>query len=229
MGAYMLFYNQIKREFSAVSFKNGQNLFRESRVKGVRLDGNVVSAKISDPDGKSYDSSLTMARGTVVNSDCNCSKHHVSEKHCSHIAGLSIWMIERGSLLRAGVGTTEDGIDEDGIQEIQKKKPKKKEDDGVRAIKAEPVIFVRGVFNHKVLSAITAEASVRYMDPVQGIQVEMVAHLLKQAEERVWKTSSGKLIRLTHELLPFLNTVDGAKLIYQGQAALENLFRFLIS
>lgn len=108
----MLFLNQIKREFTQASWKRGQVYFREERVKNVRLNGNLVAAKVQGSDEEAYETAIVMARGTIFNSDCSCPAHRLYESHCKHVAALSIWVIERGSLLRAGVGDTDDGVAE---------------------------------------------------------------------------------------------------------------------
>lgn len=106
----MLFYTQIKREFTQASWKRGQIYFRENRVSAVRLEGSQVEAKIKGSEANAYETSLTMARGTIFNSKCSCPAHRQYETHCKHVAALAIWVVERGSLLRAGVGATEQGV-----------------------------------------------------------------------------------------------------------------------
>ncbi len=99
----MLFYSQIKREFSNASWQRGQVYFRSERVKDVRQEGDLVSAKVRGSENSAYETSLTMARGTIFNSKCSCPAHRQYETHCKHVAALAIWIVERGSLLRAGV------------------------------------------------------------------------------------------------------------------------------
>jgi SNF2 family DNA or RNA helicase len=99
----MLFYSQIKREFSNASWQRGQVYFRSERVKDVRQEGDLVSAKVRGSEQSAYETTLTMARGTIFNSKCSCPAHRQYETHCKHVAALAIWIVERGSLLRAGV------------------------------------------------------------------------------------------------------------------------------
>ncbi|MBI3542823.1 MAG: hypothetical protein HY075_06060, partial [Deltaproteobacteria bacterium] len=106
----MIFYNQVKREFTQASWKRGQIYFREERVRDVRLTGNTISAKVQGTDEAAYETAIVMARGTIFNSDCSCPAHRLYEAHCKHVAALTIWMLERGSLLRSGVGDEDDGV-----------------------------------------------------------------------------------------------------------------------
>src|SRR6185503_10052324 len=99
----MLFYNQIKREFSHVSWRRGQTYFREERVQNVRLEGDLVVGQVQGTGEAPYYASIVMARGTISNSKCSCPAHRVYETHCKHVAALSIWVVERGALLRVGV------------------------------------------------------------------------------------------------------------------------------
>ena len=61
----MLFYTQIKREFTQASWKRGQNYFREKRVKDVKLDGDIVTGNVRGSGKEAYLTSITMARGTI--------------------------------------------------------------------------------------------------------------------------------------------------------------------
>lgn len=106
----MLFYSQIKREFTNASWKRGQIYFREGRVTDVKLDGDTVSGKIQGTEPTPYETAITMARGTIFSSKCSCPAHRVYETHCKHVAALAIWIVERGSLLRAGVSSGRHGV-----------------------------------------------------------------------------------------------------------------------
>ncbi len=128
----MLFYTQIKREFTHASWKRGQTYFREKRVKDVKLDGSLVTGKIVGSDSAPYETSLVMARGTIAQSKCSCPAHREYETHCKHVAALAIWVVERGSLLRAGVVSPESGTNTAAINsgegsgnEIQLRRPQK--------------------------------------------------------------------------------------------------------
>src|ERR1700730_17161169 len=101
----MLFYNQIRSEFTNASWKRGQNYFREERVSDVKLDGDLLTGKVQGTGEAPYECALFMARGTIFNSKCSCPAHRVYETHCKHVAALAIWSVERGSLLRSGVAT----------------------------------------------------------------------------------------------------------------------------
>lgn len=105
----MLFYTQIKREFSQISWKRGQTYFRDNRVSDVRLDGDLVYGKVQGTADGAYDTAIQMARGSIFNSKCTCPVHRKHETHCKHVAALAIWIVERGSLLRAGIVSQESG------------------------------------------------------------------------------------------------------------------------
>ncbi len=114
----MLFYNQIKKVFNQVSWKTGQVFFREERVKNVRLDGNHAACRVKE-GAEFFDTAIEMARGTILKSHCSCKGDGAVSgiPHCSHVAALSIWMVERGSLLRAGIGDgSSDDEDEDVVE-----------------------------------------------------------------------------------------------------------------
>ena len=113
----MLFYSQIKREFTRTSWQRGQVYFREHRVANVKLDGDTVSGQIRGTDAAPYETSIVMARGTIFNSKCSCPAHRQYETHCKHVAALAIWIVERGSLLRSGLGGDRLGVapNENGI------------------------------------------------------------------------------------------------------------------
>ncbi|MCM2278861.1 MAG: DEAD/DEAH box helicase [Oligoflexia bacterium] len=120
----MLFYTQIKREFTQASWKRGQIYFREQRVKDVKLDGDNLSGKVQGSGREAYETAIVMARGTIFSSKCSCPAHRQYETHCKHVAALAIWMVERGSLLRAGVKSSQHGIapsdDQLGLRNAQK-------------------------------------------------------------------------------------------------------------
>ncbi len=286
----MLFYNQIKREFSQASWKRGQVYFREERVKNVRLDGNSVVAKVQGTAEGAYETTILMARGTILKSGCSCAAHKLVESHCMHVAALSIWVLERGSLLRSGIGDSDDGVAEGEQYLMLRNADKAMLDVRLRALirgnpcmkrgrfilrqdatagliegqdenevpfsipltvieaaglldhsvkeeeyrappeptKAEPVAFVRGIFLNKALTAISVEAAVRYFDPVsRENQVETLGHLVRQAEFRTWRTAMGIYLKLSSDFVPVLNSIDSAKVIHQGPAALEQLAKIL--
>jgi SNF2 family DNA or RNA helicase len=291
----MLFYNQIKREFTQASWKRGQAYFREERVSNVRLDGNLVVAQVQGTDEAPYEAAIVMQRGSIFNSDCSCPAHRLYETHCKHVAALCIWVVERGSLLRAGIGGSEDGVaeaEDDGgdhylvLSDVEKAKAdirirkllttqrvltthrfKVRRDQAAGLVfghdaqqrsfsipitlpeavalqehsireelararmqtqNAEPVAFVRGVFANKVLSAISIEAALRYTDPAtKAVQVETISHLIRGKEAGTFRTSEGLYLKLLHEFVPVLISIDAAKIVYQGQSALDHLAKLL--
>jgi superfamily II DNA or RNA helicase len=106
----VLFYTQIKKEFSHASWRRGQIYFREERVRDVRLDGEVIVGKVQGTEKSPYEAAIQAGRGTIQNSKCSCPAHRQYESHCKHVAALAIWAVERGSLLRSGLGGAEHGI-----------------------------------------------------------------------------------------------------------------------
>ncbi|MEW6055521.1 MAG: DEAD/DEAH box helicase [Bdellovibrionota bacterium] len=230
----MLFYNQIKRVFSQTHWKHGQVYFREERVRDVRLRGNQVAARIEGQDGAAYTTALVMGRGTIFSSQCNCpERKNGHQGHCPHVAALGIWVIERGSLLRSGIGSREDGVaeeelDSDSSSEKAKAKPIEPE---VLSIRAEPVLLVRGLLQNKVLTGISIEAAARFNDPKSHEpQVESFTRLVRHSEPKVWRnTHRGVYLKLTHEILPILQNVDAQKIHYDGPETLEHLARLLKS
>ncbi len=106
----MLFYTQIKKEFSHASWRRGQIYFREERVRDVRLDGELIVGKVQGTEKSPYEAAIQTGRGTILNSKCSCPAHRQYESHCKHVAALAIWTVERGSLLRSGAGGAEHGI-----------------------------------------------------------------------------------------------------------------------
>ncbi|MBC7691950.1 MAG: DEAD/DEAH box helicase [Methylotenera sp.] len=218
----MLFINQIKRDFQPMTWKKGQAFFRENRVSSVRLKRNLVSAKVVDTE--STDTTILIEKGTILSSKCSCSAHGMYERHCRHVAALSNWIIERGSLLRSGIGGPDEGmaiLDEADSLEAEKPAVPK-------SISAEPVAFVRAIYQGKVLAAISVEPALRYPHPDKNTpQVETFVQLIRQHEPNVWRTTQHFYLKLLHEFIPVLQNVHAAKIIYQGQAALENLAKLL--
>lgn len=66
----MLFYNQIKREFSPTNWKRGQTHFREDHVRDVKmLEGSRISGRVLDQN-QVYEITITMGRGTILKAEC---------------------------------------------------------------------------------------------------------------------------------------------------------------
>ena len=225
----MLYYNQIKRAFSQTSWKSGQVCFREDRVRDVRLNGNQVVAKVQDKDA-SLETSIVMARGTITTSVCTCPNHQSRETHCHHVAALSIWIVERGSLLRAGVGGEDDGIAPEVEQEQKKRRRAERAAPKVASLRAEPVLYVRGIFQGRTFQGVSIEPGARYTDPeTKSIWVDPITQLTRSAEDGRYKNAKGNFIKLTHTLIPILQTIESARVVYQGQSALDNLAKLSAS
>ncbi len=217
----MLFVNQVKREFSMADWNRGQIFFREERVSHVRLEGKNVTANIKDSSGVACETTLQMNRGTIGPASCSCSpaaKTSGSGLRCKHVAALSIWVIRRGSLLRAGIIDSGHGVDE----EIQREENDR--------IPAEFVGFVRGIFENRNFIGISIEPALRYLDPAtSAIKVDPVMHLVRQTEPGLWRTTQEVYLELTPSpgAVPVLNSVDSSKVVYQGPTAIDHLVRFL--
>jgi len=296
----MLFYSQIKREFSPTSWRRGQVYFREERVSDVKLDGDLIMGKVQGTDEAAYETAIMAARGAIFNSKCSCPAHRLYETHCKHVAALGIWVVERGSLLRTGVVESSYGVgtrdlsntevvfkDEEGAKKDVRlrallrvhsevfgtkfivrrdlmagsvqgtsatgdsfafpvtlveaaalldfvRPPNEVELTGPAPIAGEPVLYVRGLFQSKVLTALTVESGIRYRDPqTKAMQINTLTYLTRQKQAGLWKTTQGLLVQVPpFELLPddevnFIQKMDSQKLIYQGQQALENLAKLL--
>jgi superfamily II DNA or RNA helicase len=207
----MLFYSQLKREFSPPTWKRGQTLFREDSVQDVKLDGSRVSARVSECNVH-----VNMVRGTIGSAECTCdADKNRARLKCEHVASLCIWVVERGSLLRARVVTSSLGA-------------LTRESVPSQTRQAEGVAFVRGLFQDNALVAVTAESAIRYYEPDTGERpVITLNRLVKAPEFRAWRTTQGLTLQLASDFVPLLSTIDAAKIVYSGQAALEGLARIL--
>ncbi len=218
----MLFYNQIRREFSLLSWQRGQMYFREGCVGEVTLvEAHQVSGRLKIPRaelelGEEHQAGLTMLRGGISSSNCTCDRHNQEQKHCKHVAALAIWVVERGSLLRLGLGGSDHGLAD------VKKSPKKLEK--IDKISALGVAFVRGLFQNKAFVSLTVEPALRFADPkTRQIRVEPLSSLTKQSQAATWKTSDNCYLHVQHDYIPILQSLTSAKATHQGPAALENL------
>ena len=216
----MLFANQVKREFSMADWNRGQIFFREERVSNVRLDGSKVSAQIKDSSGLACETSLQMNRGTIGPARCSCTPtgKPPTGSRCKHVAALSIWVIRRGSLLRAGIVDSGHGADE-----------KMRHEEGSR-VPAEFVGFVRGLFENRNFVGISVEPALRYLDPAtSAVKVEPVSHLVRQTEPGLWRTTQDVYLELTPSpgSVPILNSIDSTRVTYQAPAAIDHLVRLL--
>ncbi|MBC7386070.1 MAG: DEAD/DEAH box helicase [Cryobacterium sp.] len=221
----MLFLNQIKKDFQPATWKKGQTSFRDGHVAQVKLKNHLVTAEIQeeDPSGKieKFKTTLLMDRGTIRSSSCTCSAHGIYEKHCRHIAALSNWILAKGSLLRAGIVDGDEGSAAHDETEARAKKPAIP-----KMVPAEPVAFVRGIFEDKVLTGITVEAALRYKDPVKGDSVSTLHQLIRKDTD-TFRTTDDLHLKLLHEFIPVLHNVHAPKIPYQGATMLENLAKLL--
>jgi superfamily II DNA or RNA helicase len=246
----MLFYNQLKREFLPLTWKLGQNLFLAKKIAAVRMTGQRVIAKIDERD-----ISITVARGTILHSHCACRTPAppAGSKHCEHAAALCIWVVERGSLIRAGIADENEGIDTEGLDADESEETEEGDSEGGPArsapglsqkraparktpaqkalpdmIPSEGIAYVRGIFEDRKLTAISVEPAIRYKDPdTEEVTIKTLQYLTRKPEYKAWKTPQGALLKLSHENVAVLGTMDAAKIVYQGRAALESLARFL--
>ena len=308
----MLFYTQIKREFSPASWKRGQVYFRDRRVTDVKLDGDTVTAKIRGKDDAAYETSITMARGTIFASKCSCPAHRQYETHCKHVAALAIWVVERGSLLRSKVNSAQHGVapiirplgggtlgysgppardevvlahpqraaadgrlrkllqayprlalsrfiirkdlkgglivgrdpegndfnipitEKEATALAQYCKAEAASRPGQAPMPGEAILYVRGLFQSRVLTGLVVESAIRYFEPQsKTMQIVTLSYLTKQRDPGFWTTTQGALIyvppveTLGEKEASFIQRLETTKVIYQGQQALENLARLL--
>lgn len=216
----MLFLNQIKKDFQPGTFKKGQTLFRDNKVAQVKLKKNMILSEIEDEE--KIRTTMLVERGSIRTSSCSCSAHGAYEKHCRHVAALAFWVIAKGSLLRAGIGD-----ESEGMAALDPNEPKPVKPAAPKVVPAEPVAFVRAIFEDKILTGITVEAALRYTDPVkkQPATLNLIQLIRKDAE--TYRTTEDLHLKLLHEFVPIIHNVHAPKVTYQGQSMLENLAKIL--
>jgi len=218
----MLYYTQIKREFTQIRWRNGQLAFRQARVKDVLMKGTQVRGKVMLEDkSATFETAIVVGRGTILKGQCSCGgiKLEAAQgaRYCEHVAGLAIWVVERGSLLRAGIGDEDDGV--------AKAKAEIPEHE---LVQAEPVTYVRGLFQGGVFQALTLEPALRFKHPQSGeTNVMPISRLVRQLEFRTWRTTDNLYLKTNRDEIPLIGDVHSSHLAYNGQAALENLARLL--
>ncbi len=222
----MLFIAQVKKEFSTADWNRGQIFFREERVSNVRLEGKKVTAKVKDSSGLACESWLAIHHGNIQSASCTCSPQGKTptgqpiKARCKHLAALTIWMIRRGSLLRAGIIDSGHGVDETLREELNDRVP------------GEFVAFVRGLFQSGNFIGISVEPALRYLDPKSSAaKVDPVQHLVRQTEPGLWRTTDDTYIELKPSpgAVPVLASIDSAKVVYQGSGAIDHLVKLLTS
>jgi len=221
----MLFLNQIKKDFQPGTWKRGQSSFREDRIAQVKLKNHLVTAEIVDdqPGTKAkLKTTILMDRGTIRSSSCTCSAHGIYEKHCRHVAALASWVLARGSLLRAGITDANEGSAAHEESEVKPRKPVIP-----KTIRAEPVAFVRAIFEDRVMTGITVEAALRYDDPIREKQVVSTLHQIIKKDSENYRTTDDLHLKLLHEFVPVIHNVHAPKVTYQGANMLENLAKLL--
>jgi hypothetical protein len=216
----MLFYSQIKKRFSQNDWRKGQGYFFENRIQAVQLQGTRVSARLERDDPAAV--ALTVQRGTFAQPSCTrCAINN--DQLCCHLAALCIWIVERGSLLRAGILESPAAGSSAGLEE---------EEQEPALVPAEPVLFVRPVFENKVFSAIRLEAAIRYIHPESGDkQVDPVAALAREKDPlgtgRIWKNMEMIRLKTNFDIVPILETVDAAPVTHAKDAAMDALVQLL--
>lgn len=220
----MLFLNQIRKDFQVGTWKKGQVLFRDNCVSQVRLKKNLVTSEINEetPEQASQcKTTILVDRGSIRTSSCSCSAHGAYEKHCRHVAALASWVIAKGSLLRAGIGDDREG----SAFALDEEKPVKPA--APKVVSAEPVAFVRAIFEDKVLTGITVEPALRYTDPTKkAVQIDTLHQLIRK-DSQTWRTTQDLHLKILHEFIPVLVEVSAPKITYQGTSMLENLAKLL--
>jgi superfamily II DNA or RNA helicase len=215
MATTVLFYSQIKREFTHASWRRGQIYFREERVSDVRQDGDLIMAKVQGTDKSAYETALVAARGTIANSKCSCPAHRVYETHCKHVAALSIWVVERGSLLRSGAGGTEYGMAEGDHQLVLADAQRAIADPRLRKlIQAHPELATSGFVVRRDLRAgliLGQDAQNRsFSIPITLVEAAALLEHVKQEEPAVKKSDPVAADPVTYVRGIFLyNTLTG--------------------
>lgn len=221
----MLFLNQIKKDFQPGTWKKGQTLFRDNKVAQVKLKKNLVLSEIEDE--ASLRTTILAERGSIRTSSCSCSAHGAYEKHCKHVAALATWIVAKGSLLRAGIGDESEGMAAIDPSEVKPPKPAPP-----KIIPAEPVAFVRAIFEDRVLTGVTVEAALRYTDPFKKQPAVTTLIQLIRKDADTYRTAGGSSndelnLKLLHEFVPIIHNVHAPKVTYQSQSMLENLAKIL--
>jgi SNF2 family DNA or RNA helicase len=223
----MLFYSQIKQLFSTSTWKQGQILFRNGAVQDVKLVNGRAQGKITILPENEQLISFQIVRGTIREARCTC-KYDTDSSPCSHIAALGIWLVERGSLLRAGLLGDEE--DEPSAPSSPNDTPEKQD----KPVPGEMILSTRGLFRSHAFTTLVIESAVRYIDPhTKTAETKSLLFLSRQNDTRLWKTTQGVLIQVTRPLFileddpEFLQKLEANKLIYQGPKALDMLVRLL--
>jgi SNF2 family DNA or RNA helicase len=221
----MLFLNQIKKDFQPGTWKKGQTSFREGTVAQAKLKNHLVTAEVNEdptPAASRLKTTILMDRGTIRSSSCTCSAHGIYEKHCRHVAALANWILAKGSLLRAGIADADEGSAASEELETKPKKPVIP-----KSVPAEPVAFVRTILEDKVLTAITVEPALRFKDPIRDRESVTTLHTLIKKDSETFRTTDDLHLKLLHEFIPVLHSVNAPKVTYQGATMLENLAKLL--
>jgi hypothetical protein len=229
----MLFLNQIRKDFQGGTWKKGHTLYLDNKVGQVRLKQDLFTSEITEEE--SIRTSILAERGIIRTSSCSCSAHGAYEKHCRHVAALANWIIAKGSLLRAGIEDSNEGTAEvPEIAPLANGTVLKTEKRDVvaaapltRVVNAEGVAYVRGIFEGKVLTAITVEPSLRFTDPIKKTPAVLSFLQLIKKDAETWRTTDQLHLKLLHEFVPIIHSVHAPKVTYQGQSMLENLAKLL--
>src|SRR5690606_9140176 len=140
------------------------------RVKEVKLRGVRVSAQVILPNYKTA-TSIDIARGTIAKSECSCGKNHSPDRGCEHVAALCVWVMTRGSLLRSGVLSSDDGVAETQDSENEEDQP----------VDGEALTYVRALFEGDRFIGISLEPGVRYKDPKSGTEeIQILSRMSRQ-------------------------------------------------
>ncbi|MBI2604936.1 MAG: DEAD/DEAH box helicase [Deltaproteobacteria bacterium] len=216
----MLFYSQIKRKFQQSTWKRGQTHFWHDHVQSVKMSGGNVHAEVRCDDA--FRTSIAILRGGLSACQCSCAPKCSADQPCEHVAALCIWVVERGSLLRAGIFEGNGQARATPPAEKKRKQPR---------IPAEPVAFVRPLFEHDALTAIAVEPALRYKDPkTEKPRVEVMNSLVYQKTEpgtavtgKTWKNMKEQLLETQHDHVPILEKLDAARITHSGNSMLDQL------
>lgn len=227
----MLFYTKIKRDFAPGSWKDGQATFRSKKLSGIRLEGEKVYAQVRlvspSSDLNQHDTEIEVVRGAIGHAHCSCGCFGKVDKFCGHVAALAVWLVERGSLLKAGVGGEEYGMDTGTGEEEEEAKP----------IPGQAVLWVKGIVQNKNWIAISVESAIRFVlnpEKPDTFTLTGIGHLTRHILPGVWRNPNGVLLQIPVTSEPandlnYISKFESQPIINYGVQALESIIKLLNS
>lgn len=232
----MILQHLIRRQFTAVNWTAGSLAFRDGRVDDVKYKKPWVWGKVKPKKGagsSAHEVNFKLHRDGITEAKCSC-----ESAQCDHLAALVIWWMARGSILRAGISDEAMGAKE-SIKPTPAEKPALAAEKAARAPKAEPpakpivatpVVYVHPVRRDDGMLGICCEPALRYVDPkTKKKRVELTRILRATNIPLQWKNLQGAVLEAQQENLPFLQSINAARVTYMGSAGVQFLGRMLSS